>query len=418
MSRYYQFIVPQTPAAIEPLVLASIDPDHGDANAETPVTIAGTGLFGISTMTIGGLPCTQIDSTISAISATALSPALPQGLYDVEISGPGGTSTLPAAYQSGIAAPTIASISPDLGDFGGGITVIIGGANLLTTTDATINGVACTAVTPLNDSQVQCVTPALPAGVYDVSVTTLGGSDTLVAGYEAFDIASLAWTSLHARGGYSVPAGVGTWIGVPSAGTSGANATNAVTPPANTGTGADVNSPIVGPNQFLEEGPGPVVSDAAATVVVMMIPQNLVPSGGPGNLLTDEASAGQTTVGGWGIAMTSDGAGAYLFDGVTYQEVAVFGGGGTISDGSPVMTTLRWDSAVLSLKFFGSGLSQQVPCTGGSGADAVGLTIGANFGGLSAEGTYRFVGCSDTAFDDATVTKIFKWGQSLGYFDP
>lgn len=80
-------------------------------------------------------------------------------------------------------APTITSISPATGAAAGGDTVTITGTNFTTGTTVTFGGTAGTSVAIENDETLTCVTPAKAAGVYDVVVTTAGGTATEVGGF-------------------------------------------------------------------------------------------------------------------------------------------------------------------------------------------------------------------------------------------
>ncbi len=83
-------------------------------------------------------------------------------------------------------APSVSSITPDLGDVDGGIAVTITGSHFATATGATIGGVAVTSFVVVNGSTITCKTPAKVAGVYDVAVTSPSGTGTLAGGFESW----------------------------------------------------------------------------------------------------------------------------------------------------------------------------------------------------------------------------------------
>lgn len=102
--------------------------------------------------------------------------APPKVGYAAVLFGTGTATILP---------PTITDVSPAAGTSLGGTPVTVTGteffAGIIT---ITFDGVEATSVVALNNTTATCVTPAGTAGAaVDVVVTTVGGSDTLVAGY-------------------------------------------------------------------------------------------------------------------------------------------------------------------------------------------------------------------------------------------
>jgi hypothetical protein len=74
-------------------------------------------------------------------------------------------------------APTLTSISPNVGGISGGAAVTLTGANFTGATGVTIGGVACTSVVVVSATSITCVTPAGSAGDASVVVTTPDGSN-------------------------------------------------------------------------------------------------------------------------------------------------------------------------------------------------------------------------------------------------
>lgn len=83
------------------------------------------------------------------------------------------------------AAPTLTSIDPALGDTLGAVTVTVTGIALLGATSLTLGGADCLDLIA-TDTVATCTAPPLAAGEVDVTVTTPGGSATLVSAYEAW----------------------------------------------------------------------------------------------------------------------------------------------------------------------------------------------------------------------------------------
>ena len=74
-------------------------------------------------------------------------------------------------------------LSPATGPAAGGTTVTVKGTGLAEVTAVTVNGVAATAVTVVDDTTVTFVTPATTAGARDVVITDDAGAVTVVAGF-------------------------------------------------------------------------------------------------------------------------------------------------------------------------------------------------------------------------------------------
>jgi hypothetical protein len=74
-------------------------------------------------------------------------------------------------------APTLTSISPNVGGISGGAAVTLTGTNFTGATGVTIGGVACTSVVVVSATSITCVTPAGSAGDASVVVTTPDGSN-------------------------------------------------------------------------------------------------------------------------------------------------------------------------------------------------------------------------------------------------
>lgn len=75
-------------------------------------------------------------------------------------------------------APTLTSISPNVGGTVGGSEVTLTGSNFTGATGVTIGGVACTSVVVVSDTSITCVTPAGSAGDASVVVTNGSGSNS------------------------------------------------------------------------------------------------------------------------------------------------------------------------------------------------------------------------------------------------
>jgi hypothetical protein len=99
--------------------ISSIDPDHGPETQETPVTISGSDFQPGAQVSIGESACLNIE-VVGTDSITCDVPPGNPGTVDVTVTNPDDQSaTLPAAF-TWIAAPVIATVTPDSGPADGG----------------------------------------------------------------------------------------------------------------------------------------------------------------------------------------------------------------------------------------------------------------------------------------------------------
>jgi len=147
--------------------LTSLSSQSGNTSGGNSVVINGTNLTGTTAVTFGGTPVTSFVVN-SDTQITVVTPAKPAGPVLVVVTTAAGqsTSNITYTYENSV------SISPASGPISGGITVTITGTNLTGTSSVTFNGNPATSFTVVNSSTVTAVTPALPAGVSAVRITT------------------------------------------------------------------------------------------------------------------------------------------------------------------------------------------------------------------------------------------------------
>jgi YVTN family beta-propeller protein len=156
--------------------VTSITPASGPAAGGTAVTIAGTGFTGATSVTIGGTAATNV-VVVSGTSITATTPAHSAGTASVIVTTPGGSNAANALFTY-LAAPTVSSISPNIGPSAGGTAVTITGAGFTGATNVTIGGTALVGVTVVSATSITGITPIGTAGTASVVVTTPGGSNS------------------------------------------------------------------------------------------------------------------------------------------------------------------------------------------------------------------------------------------------
>jgi Bacterial Ig-like domain (group 3)/IPT/TIG domain len=130
----------------------------------------------VISVSIGGVAATNI-TVINSTTITVITPAHAAGLFDVAITTPGGTVTMPSLFTYLTPAPTVANISPTSGTTLGGTVVTITGANFTAATAVAIGGVAASNMTILNANTIVAVTGARAAGTVDVAITNATGTN-------------------------------------------------------------------------------------------------------------------------------------------------------------------------------------------------------------------------------------------------
>jgi hypothetical protein len=164
----------------------------GAVGGGTTITLTGDNLDSATGVVIGGIAATGVTvvarvGSRGATTVTAVTPARASSLVDVAVTTSTKTVTSSAAFRYGLAAPTIAGVSPSSGPLAGGTTITITGAELTGTTNVTVGGVPATGVTVVNATTVTAVTPAHAAGLVAVALATPGGA---VAAAGAFTYAN------------------------------------------------------------------------------------------------------------------------------------------------------------------------------------------------------------------------------------
>jgi Zn-dependent metalloprotease len=172
--------------------ITSISPAMGAVGGGTTITLTGDNLDSATGVVIGGIAATGVTvvarvGSRGATTVTAVTPARASSLVDVAVTTSTKTVTSSAAFRYGLAAPTIAGVSPSSGPLAGGTTITITGAELTGTTNVTVGGVPATGVTVVNATTVTAVTPAHAAGLVAVALATPGGA---VAAAGAFTYAN------------------------------------------------------------------------------------------------------------------------------------------------------------------------------------------------------------------------------------
>lgn len=159
--------------------ISAISPSAGATAGGSTITISGTNLQVGSESTsvlFGSTP--GVVTATSATQITVRTPAQSAGISTVSVITSEGVDTAAFTY---VAAPNVASVTPESGPIAGGTDVTINGANLSLVSSVTVGG-APAAFTLVNGSSLRFTTPPRPsatANSYDLVITSPGGSITV-----------------------------------------------------------------------------------------------------------------------------------------------------------------------------------------------------------------------------------------------
>jgi len=98
---------------------------------------------------------------------------------------------------------TLTSVTPSIGDVMYGTYITITGTNFSGSPIVSINGVNCTNISVISSTQIDCITPLLPSGIYDISINISGTIKTLSLSYEVWSPTSIVGARV-----YDITAGI------------------------------------------------------------------------------------------------------------------------------------------------------------------------------------------------------------------
>lgn len=173
--------------------ITSITPIEGPTAGNTAVTITGSNFksTGATVVTIGGASLTNIIVSDDGTQITGNTPAGTVGPRDVVVSTGGGSDTLSGGFTYWN-VPTITGIIPSYGRTGTANPVTIKGTNFTPTAGRAVTvsiGGDASSIVVVNSTTITCNTPSIGTpGFVNVSVTTPGGTATLVNGFEYWGV--------------------------------------------------------------------------------------------------------------------------------------------------------------------------------------------------------------------------------------
>jgi hypothetical protein len=161
-------------AAAPPSVIG-VSPNTGPKVGGNVVTIMGSGFTGASQVYFGSVAAT--DFTVhndGSIFATA--PAEAEGIVDINVTTPSGTSATGSADMYTYYGPAVTGVSPKSGSTAGGRQVTIWGSGFTGATAVWFGWVEVTTFTILNDGEIVVYSPAESPGTMNIVVDTPYGA--------------------------------------------------------------------------------------------------------------------------------------------------------------------------------------------------------------------------------------------------
>ena len=173
--------------------ITQVTPLQGSTLGGTVISITGSGLSGVTAVSIGGAPCTAV-TVLSPTLVRATTPPGVVGQAAISVTAPSGTTLAPTPFT--YVMQQVSSIVPNTGSYTGGTAITITGAYLAATTSVTIGGVPATNVVAVSATQVTAVTPAGSVGAVDVAITGAKGALTVAGGFTYQSIIVPTWATL------------------------------------------------------------------------------------------------------------------------------------------------------------------------------------------------------------------------------
>jgi hypothetical protein len=166
---------------VAPPAVSGLTPTRGPIGGGTTVTITGTVLSNATAVDFGTLPATIVSDTSSQIVVISPATSTP-GLVDVTVTTVGGTSAISDSdkFDYFIPPPTVTGLTPAAGPTAGGTIVTISGTFFSGTTMVDFGSNEATIIS-VTSNQIVASSPAGPAGPVNVTVTTGGGTSSIVA---------------------------------------------------------------------------------------------------------------------------------------------------------------------------------------------------------------------------------------------
>lgn len=182
--------------------ISGISPASGLIEGDYVLTISGKDFYKIESVRIADELCG--DLSVSPEKITCVVPAtITPGTVDVVVKGKSASARTNFTYTS--TPPTLTSFTPPSGRVSGGTIIFLYGSGFIAGTEVKIGGADCDYVNILSSSIIECSTPALPAGDYQVEVINSLGQSAVAPDLYTFNppptVTSVSPTEGLANGG-------------------------------------------------------------------------------------------------------------------------------------------------------------------------------------------------------------------------
>ena len=161
--------------------ISAVTPNTGATTGGRAITITGTNLTGATSVQVGSGSATSV-VVVNDTTVTAVTPSGSLGAKNVTVTSTGGTATLVGAFTYVIPS-AIYGVSPNTGPTQGGTVITITGKNLTGATSVQVGSGYATSVLVVNSTTLTAVTPSGTLGTKNITVTTAGGTITLVGAF-------------------------------------------------------------------------------------------------------------------------------------------------------------------------------------------------------------------------------------------
>jgi hypothetical protein len=148
-------------------------PSFGSLSGGQEISIRGSQFDQTTSFRIGGQNCSNVN-VISTSLATCLVPAaMTEGWADLVAFKSGIQGQVNGKYQY-VVPPSASSVSPSSGSTAGGETLRISGTRFSANTSVSIGGRACTQISLISSTQIECISPEGTRGVATLAVSNFG----------------------------------------------------------------------------------------------------------------------------------------------------------------------------------------------------------------------------------------------------
>ncbi len=173
-----------------PPTLSSLSPAAGTVGTNLDVNINGTNFSAGATVAISGSGVSVSSVSVASVSQIkavfTVSPSAAAGTYNVTVTTAGGTTaSFPFRVTPAASAPTLSSITPNIGKAGSSVNLTLSGTNFISGTVIHLSGVGAAVrnLVVVSASQITAtfvLDPATSAGPHDVYVSNSSGNSSIL----------------------------------------------------------------------------------------------------------------------------------------------------------------------------------------------------------------------------------------------